>query len=227
MCSSDLFCTGLERSAEWEVAGADVAAQPLVKRQWILTRVHALLESLRAHEDRATVDELKALASANRIVTPYTSLLVLLPTRQPDDSFAAQEGVGLFDGLASEGRAFSPGAAVSRLVFLSPLEAEARRAEALRRDLSNPLLADFEVDRYVAADGSEYIRLLESAGIRRYVGTYVTVVEFNDELIGILRDWPAAIRVENGVGLALTVLAIWGLVRIRGLRAARARRMAP
>lgn len=218
---------GFERSAAWEVAGADVAAQPLVKRQWILTRVHALLESLRAHEDRATVDELKALASANRIVTPYTSLLVLLPTRQPDDSFAAQEGVGLFDGLASEGRAFSPGAAASRLVFLSPLEAEARRAEALRRDLSNPLLADFEVDRYVVADGSEYIRLLESAGIRRYVGTYVTVVEFDDELIGILRDWPAAIRVENGVGLALTVLAIWGLVRIRGLRAARARRMAP
>src|SRR5207249_4831300 len=74
--------SGASRILDIRSAGPDIPTQPLLKRQWVLTRIHALLEAARARADPGVIAELTTLATDNRVATPYTSLLVLLP--QPD-----------------------------------------------------------------------------------------------------------------------------------------------
>jgi len=118
--------SGAPRALDVRSAGPEIPVQPLLKRQWVLTRVHALLEAARARADPAVVAELTTLATENRVATPYTSLLVLLPQpNQGGDRSAAETsfpGSGLFaaPALASGASSgFSP-------IFVPPLVAEAR-----------------------------------------------------------------------------------------------------
>src|SRR2546427_713399 len=96
--------SGATRALDLRSAGPEIPVQPLLKRQWVLTRIHALLEAARARADPAVVAELTALATENRVATPYTSLLVLLPQpNQGGDRSAAETslpGVCLFAGPA-------------------------------------------------------------------------------------------------------------------------------
>ncbi len=199
-------------------AGADIPAQPLLKREWALTRIHALLEAARAREDPAVVAELTALATETRVATPYTSLLVLLPqTEQAADrsvSDGSLAGAPLFGpgaGLASpasSGQGFSP-------VFVPPLVAEARTADALNRDLANPLIAQGEIDRYVDVGSAEYQRLDTPAATSRYEGTYFRVLEVGGELVAVRLGSPEAAQLAaNGVGFAGMILAVLALVRL-------------
>src|SRR3989454_1344930 len=71
--------SGASRTLDIRSAGPNIPAQPLLKRQWVLTRIHALLEAARARADPGVIAELTTLATDNRVATPYTSLLVLLP----------------------------------------------------------------------------------------------------------------------------------------------------
>src|SRR5256886_5085976 len=71
------------RTLDVRSAGPDIPVQPLLKRQWVLTRIQALLEAARARADSAVIAELTTLATENRVATPYTSLLLLLPQPNP------------------------------------------------------------------------------------------------------------------------------------------------
>src|SRR5438046_1684542 len=143
---------GAAQALERTASGTGVPLQSLLGRQWVLLKIHGMLAALRAHEDPATLDALKALATENRVVTPYTSLLVVIPRTDPgsteaspaaDRAFAGIAG-GLFAAPASSGRGGPIG------VF-APLEIEGREAEALRQDLANPLVAENELDRRIFA----------------------------------------------------------------------------
>ncbi|HYV09203.1 MAG TPA: VIT domain-containing protein [Thermoplasmata archaeon] len=206
---------GVGHTLDVQAAGPDVASQSFLKRQWVLTRIHALLEAAHARADPAAIAEVTALATENRVATPYTSLLVLLPQetqggeRSTSDSFAASP---IFGGPA--GFASSPGSGGSRS-FLPPLVAEAQRADAMRRDLANPLVIEDEVDRFVAVGSPEYSKLDLSGAVSRYEGTYLRIVEVGGELVGVT-SWPpdTSQLVANGLGFAGVILSIIALARL-------------
>jgi hypothetical protein len=205
--------------------GSTVPVQPLLRREWILLRVHEMLRTLRAHEDPGLVEGLKSFATANRIVTPYTSLLVTIPAAESGAPAGTQAGSyeagSLFGGLIAAPAAPAAGfsrASSSRGPF-SPLEEESRRAEALRRDVSNPILADGEVDRWVSDSSPEGSHIGPAGGVVRFDGTYVRVFEVGDELVGVFREgaFPTPL-VANGVGIALALTSVVAGLLVRRRR---------
>src|SRR5205823_7374375 len=80
---------GAAQALERTASGTGVPLQSLLGRQWVLLKIHGMLAALRAHEDPATLDALKALATENRVVTPYTSLLVVIPRTDPGSTEAS------------------------------------------------------------------------------------------------------------------------------------------
>jgi len=207
--------SGAQRALDLQSSGPDIPVQPLLKRQWVLTRVHALLEAARARADPAVVAELTAVATENRVATPYTSLLVLLPQpNQGGDRSAAETsfpGSGLFTAPALTSGAsssFSP-------IFVPPLVAEARKAEALRRDVRNSLVAQDEVDRYVTFGSPEHARLDLSTAISRYEGTYLRILDVGGELVGVQRGLPDSTQfIANGIGFAGMIFAVVGFAQL-------------
>ena len=205
--------------------GSTVPVQPLLRREWILLRVHEMLRTLRAHEDPGLVEGLKSFATANRIVTPYTSLLVTIPAAESGAPAGTQAGSyesgSLFGGLIAAPAAPAAGfsrASSSRGPF-SPLEEESRRSEALRRDVSNPILADGEVDRWVSDSSPEGSHIGPAGGVVRFDGTYVRVFEVGDELVGVFREgaFPTPL-VANGVGIALALTSVVAGLLVRRRR---------
>jgi len=201
--------------------GTAIPTQALLPRQWLLMRIHGMLAALRGNEDPGLLAALKSLATDNRVVTPYTSLLVTIPrAAQPDGPpEAAQRGDGsLFGGFTGGLATSAPGSRFSSVVF-TPLEAEARRAEAMRRDLANPLIAENEIDRAVIVGSPDYERIDQGSATSRFDGTYVRVLEVGDELVGVfqddLRPMPAF---PAGLGLAMALLCLAAFVAVRRRR---------
>src|SRR5256886_11315839 len=83
--------SGATRALDLRSAGPEIPVQPLLKRQWVLTRIHALLEVARGRAASAVIAELTTRATENRVATPYTSLLVLLPQPNPSGDRATPE----------------------------------------------------------------------------------------------------------------------------------------
>ena len=213
--------SGATRALGIRSAGPDIPIQPLLKRQWVLTRVHALLEAAHARADPGVIAELTTLATENRVATPYTSLLVLLP--QPDqggDRSAADTslpGSPLFGAPALS----SPASSGGSFVFVPPLVAEARKADALRRDVGNLLVVQDEVDRYVTVGSPEYARLDLSTATARYEGTYLRILDVGGELVGVQRGLPDSSQLlASGIGFAGMIFAVAGLASVsrRGSR---------
>jgi len=216
--------SGVTRALAIRSAGADIPIQPLLKRQWVLTRVHALLDAAHARADPGVIAELTTLATENRVATPYTSLLVLLP--QPDqggDRSAADTslpGSPLFGAPALS----SPASSGGSFVFVPPLVAEARKADALRRDVGNLLVVQDEVDRYVTVGSPEYARLDLSTATARYEGTYLRILDVGGELVGVQRGLPDSSQLlASGIGFAGMIFAVAGLASVsrRGSRSRR------
>jgi len=216
--------SGATRSLDIRSAGPDIPIQPLLKRQWVLTRIHALLEAARARADPAVIAELTTLGTENRVATPYTSLLVLLPQPDQGGDRSAPEtsfpGAPLFAGPAlasASSSGLSP-------IFVPPLVAEARKADALRRDVRNVLVAQDEVDRYVSVGSPEYARLDLSTALARYQGTYLRILDVGGELVGVRSGIPDSSQfVANGIGFAGIIFAVIALARLsrRGARPAK------
>jgi len=217
--------SGATRALDLRSTGPEIPVQPLLKRQWVLTRVHALLEAARARADPAVVAELTTLATENRIATPYTSLLVLLPQPNPggDRSTAPETslpGAPIFGAPTSS----APASSGVSPIFVPPLIAEARKTDALRRDMRTSLVAQDEVDRYVAFGSPEYARLDLSTATSRYEGTYLRILDVDGELVGVHRGLPDSSQlVANGIGFAGIFLAVVGFTRLsrRGSRSHR------
>jgi len=211
--------SGATRSLDLRSAGPDIPVQPLLKRQWVLTRIHALLEAARARADPNVIAELTALGTENRVATPYTSLLVLLPQPNPggDRSTAPETsfpGAPLFGAPALSSPSSSTSSGLSS-IFVPPLIAEARKADALRRDVRTSLVAQDEVDRYVAFGSPEYAQLDLSTATSRYEGTYLRVLDVGGELVGVHRGLPDSSQlVANGIGFTGMALAVIGIVRL-------------
>jgi hypothetical protein len=180
------------------------------------------LTALRAHEDASLVESLKAFATANRVVTPYTSLLVTIPAASagPGDGQAVGGGEGrLVDFLGPVPTSPARGLLTSGPFSPSPLEAEGRRAEAIRRDLANPLVADLEVDRWVSTSAPEFAGIDQGTAVVRFDGTYLRVLEVGEELVGVTREglFPTAFS-TTGVGLAVAILSASALLVVRRRR---------
>lgn len=194
---------GVERSFPVTYGGSGIPTQPLLHRQWVLTRIHTLLDRVRGGEDPVAVEEIEALGTANRVVTPYTSLLVTIPRESPDsgsseftEDFLADFGLGGSQGLA--GGSIRPGSVESdsSRIFtprsLTPLSAEARLWDSWRRDQNAPLLIDDEVDRWISTDDRDAASAFRQEASRNgfrvaFQGNFVTVFEASGELVG-LRD---------------------------------------
>src|SRR3989441_252463 len=208
--------SGATRALDLRSTGPEIPVQPLLKRQWVLTRVHALLEAARARADPAVVAELTTLATENRIATPYTSLLVLLPQPNPggDRSTAPETslpGAPIFGAPTSS----APASSGVSPIFVPPLIAEARKTDALRRDMRTSLVAQDEVDRYVAFGSPEYARLDLSTATSRYEGTYLRILDVDGELVGVHRGLPDSSQlVANVIGFAGIFLAVVGFTRL-------------
>src|SRR3989442_2738818 len=206
-------------------AGAEIPVQPLRKRQWVLTRIHALLEAARARANPSVIAELTTLGTENRVATPYTSLLVLIPQPNPagDRSTAPETsipGAPLFGAPALSSPSSSTGSGLSS-IFVPPLIAESRKADALRRDVRTSLVAQDEVDRYVAFGSAEYAKLDLSTANSRYEGTYLRILDVDGELVGVHQGLPDSSQlVANGIGFAGIFLAVVGFARLsrRGSR---------
>jgi hypothetical protein len=209
--------SGVAYAIDVRSAGRDIPVQPLLKRQWVLTRVHALLDAVRARANPGELDELTSLATENRVATPYTSLLVLLPQRNqggersaPDGPVSALPAFGPAAGLSSPG-----GPAASSPGFVFPLLSEVQKAEAMRRDLANPLVVADEVDRYVDVGSAEYAKLDLSGANSRYEGTYLRILEISGQLVGVRSGLPDTSQiVANGVGFVGMILTVTALARI-------------
>src|SRR2546426_1172677 len=207
------------RALDLRSAGPDIPVQPLLKRQWVLTRIHALLEAARARADPSVIAELTTLGTENRVATPYTSLLVLIPQPNPagDRSTAPETsipGAPLFGAPALSSPSSSTSSGLSS-IFVPPLVAEARKADALRRDVRTSLVAQDEVDRYVAFGSAEYAKLDLSTANSRYEGTYLRILDVGGELVGVQRGLPDSSQlVANGIGFAGIALAVIGIVRL-------------
>jgi len=218
--------SGATRSLDIRSAGPDIPIQPLLKRQWVLARIHALLEAARARADPAVIAELTALGTENRVATPYTSLLVLLP--QPDQGGDRSAPETSFPGaplFAAPALASASSSGLSP-IFVPPLVAEARKADALRRDVRNVLVAQDEVDRYVSVGSPEYARLDLSTALTRYEGTYLRIFDLGGELVGVRSGLPDSSQlVANGIGFAGIIFAVIALARLsrRGVRPDHAR----
>jgi len=204
-------------SVDRSFPGSEIPDQPLLQRQWLLMRIQGMLAELRAHEDPATLEALRVLATENRVVTPYTSLLVLIPARGPDQTPPPAEAAleGLFGGTS--GLLASPGASQSSSFGLfAPVAAEARRAEALRADLSNPLMVERELDRIVFEGSPDAENFEAGSVVVRFQGTHLRVLEAGDELVAVLGDEFRPSRyAQNAIGFSVAVLALWALVRVR------------
>ncbi len=211
--------SGATRALDLRSAGPEIPVQPLLKRQWVLTRIHALLEAARARADPSVIAELTTLGTENRVATPYTSLLVLIPQPNPagDRSTAPETsipGAPLFGAPALSSPSSSTGSGLSS-IFVPPLVAEARKADALRRDVRTSLVAQDEVDRYVAFGSAEYAKLDLSTANSRYEGTYLRILDVDGELVGVQRGLPDSSQlVANGIGFAGMALAVIGIVRL-------------
>jgi len=210
--------SGATRALDVRSAGPDIPVQPLLKRQWVLTRIHALLEVARARADSAVIAELTTRATENRVATPYTSLLVLLPQPNPSGDRATPEtslpGAPLFGAPALAAPSSSTSSGLSS-IFVPPLVAEARKADALRRDVRTSLVAQDEVDRYVAFGSPEYARLDLSTATSRYEGTYLRILDVGGELVGVHRGLPDSSQlVANGIGFAGIFLAVVGFAHL-------------
>src|SRR3989449_2868729 len=211
--------SGATRALDLRSAGPEIPVQPLLKRQWVLTRIHALLEAARARADPSVIAELTTLATENRVATPYTSLLVLLPQPNPagDRSTAPETsipGAPLFGAPALSSPSSSTGSGLSS-IFVPPLIAESRKADALRRDVRTSLVAQDEVDRYVAFGSPEYAKLDLSTATSRYEGTYLRILDVDGELVGVHRGLPDSSQlVANVIGFAGIFLAVVGFTRL-------------
>src|SRR2546425_3334859 len=211
--------SGVTRALDLRSAGPEIPVQPLLKRQWVLTRIHTLLEAARARADPSVIAELTALGTENRVATPYTSLLVLLPQPNPggDRSTAPETslpGAPLFGapGLSSPSSSTSSGLSS---IFVPPLIAESRKADALRRDVRTSLVAQDEVDRYVAFGSPGYAKLDLSTATSRYDGTYLRILGVGGEFVGVQRGLPDSSQlVASGIGFAGMALAVIGIVRL-------------
>jgi hypothetical protein len=209
--------SGAAQAIDVRSAGRDIPVQPLLKRQWVLTRVHALLDAVHARANPGELAELTSLATESRVATPYTSLLVLLPQRNqggersaPDGPISALPAFGPGAGLASAG-----GPASSSPGFVFPLLFEARKAEALRRDLANPLVVADEVDRYVDVGSAEYAQLNLAGATSRYEGTYLRIFEIDGQLVGVRSGFTDTSQiVANGFGFVGMILTVTALVRL-------------
>ena len=220
--------SGATRALNIRSAGPDIPVQPLLKRQWVLTRIHALLEAARARADPAIIAELTTLGTENRVATPYTSLLVLLPQPNPggDRSTAPETslpGAPLFGAPALSSPSSSTTSGLSS-IFVPPLIAESRKADALRRDVRTSLVAQDEVDRYVAFGSPGYAKLDLSTATSRYEGTYLRILEVGGELVGVQRGLPDSSQLlASGIGFAGMIFAVAGLASLsrRGSRSRR------
>ena len=206
---------GSSRALDIRSAGPDIPVEPLLKRAWVLTRIHSLLEAARARADPRVIAELTALATENRVATPYTSLLVLLPQpnqggdRSPADT--SLPGSPLFAGPALS----SPASSGGSFLFVPALVAEARKADALKRDVGNLLVVQDEVDRYVTVGSPEYTTLDLSKATSRYEGTYLRILDVGGELVGVRRGLPdTAQLVANGIGFTGIAFAVIALARL-------------
>src|SRR3989475_4976158 len=210
---------GAIRSLDLRSAGPEIPVQPLLKRQWVLTRIQALLEAARARADPAIIAELTTLGTENRVATPYTSLLVLLPQPNPggDRSTAPETslpGAPLFGAPARSSPSSSTSSGLSS-IFVPPLIAESRKAHASRRDVQRLRVAQDEVDRYVAFGSPEYARLDLSTANSRYEGTYLRILDVGGELVGVQRGLPDSSQlVANGIGFAGIALAVIGFAHL-------------
>src|SRR5207249_3282122 len=181
----------------------------------VLTRIHSLLEAARARADPRVIAELTALGTKNRVATPYTSLLILLPQPNqggdqstPDTSLP---GTPLFAGPALSSPARSGGS----FLFVPPLVAEARKADALRRDVGNLLVVQDEVDRYATVGSPDYATLDLSTATSRYEGTYLRILDIGGELVGVRRGLPdTAQLVANDIGFTGIAFAVIALARL-------------
>jgi len=223
---------GSSESTERTFAGTGIPTQSLLERQWILMRIHGMLSALRAHEDPVLLESLKSFATENRVVTPYTSLLVTIPIAGPGESASdrqAASDIGSLLGGISGGFAAAPASGSPlRFIFSTPLEAEGRRAEALRRDLANPLVVEHELDRVVFVGTPEFAAIDQGSAISRFEGTFIRVLEVGNELVGILREDIFAFRLyPNGLGLAVALLSISAFFAVRGRRPGSAPRGRP
>ncbi len=211
--------SGAPRALDVRSTGPEIPVQPLLRRQWVLTRIHALLEAARARADPAVVAELTTLATENRVATPYTSLLVLLPQpSQGGDRSAAPEtsfpGAPLFGAPALSSPSSSTSSGLSS-IFVPPLVAEGRKMDALRRDVRTSLVAQDEVDRYVVLGSPEYARLDLSTATTRYEGTYLRILDVGGELVGVRSGLPDSSQlVANIIGFAGIFLAVVGFTRL-------------
>ncbi len=211
--------SGATRALDLRSAGPEIPVQPLLKRQWVLTRIHALLEAARARADPSVIAELTTLGTENRVATPYTSLLVLLPQPNPagDRSTAPETslpGAPLFGAPALSSPSSSTSSGLSS-IFVPPLIAESRKADALRRDVRTSLVAQDEVDRYVAFGSPGYAKLDLSTATSRYEGTYLRILDVGGELVGVHRGLPDSSQlVANGIGFAGIFLAVVGFARL-------------
>jgi len=203
------------RALDIRSAGPDIPVEPLLKRAWVLTRIHWLLEAARARADPRVIAELTALGTENRVATPYTSLLVLLPQpnqggdRSPADT--SLPGSPLFAGPALS----SPASSGGSFLFVPALVAEARKADALKRDVGNLLVVQDEVDRYVTVGSPEYATLDLSTATSRYEGTYLRILDVGGELVGVRRGLPDTSQlVANGIGFVGVAFAVIALVRL-------------
>ncbi len=180
-------------------AGPEIPVQPLLKKTWVLTRVHALLEEIASTGDKATIAELTSLATANRIVTPYTSILVTIPTTPPPGtpSVGSSDPFGLDLDLFGGGTLQGPGATGSgsgstllssgrtSRTFDTPLDEQARETQRFWDDVNNPLLAEHELDRLVR-EGSPEQRAIEArVPVLRSQGQSLSVFEVDGELVGV------------------------------------------
>src|SRR5256712_12781580 len=213
--------SGVTRALAIRAADPDVPIQPLLKRQWVLTRVHALLAAAHARADPGVIAELTSLATENRVATPYTSLLVLLP--QPDqggDRSTADTSLPSSPLFGAPALA-SPASSGGSFVFVPPLVAEARKADALRRDVGDLLVVQDEVDRHVAVGSPEYARLDLSTATARYEGSYLRILDVGGELVGVQRGLPDSSQLlASGIGFAGMIFAVAGFASVsrRGSR---------
>jgi len=202
-------------------AGTEIPVQPLLKKTWVLTRVHALLEEIAATRDPATVAELKALATANRIVTPYTSILVTIPSTPPPGTPSGGSSdpfdIDLFGGTLQ-----GPGAAAtgSESGLLStdrtarsvetPLDREAREAQRFWDDVNNPFLVEGELDRWVQQGSPEHRAIEARAPVLRFQGQSLSILEVDGELVGVYgpRLDPA------NAGTLVLWSAVWGMAAL-------------
>jgi hypothetical protein len=198
-------------------AGSEIAVQPLLKKTWVLTRVHALLETIAATGDPATIEELKTFATANRIVTPYTSILVTIPRRPPPGTppgpppagstnpFDFLNG-GTLTGPGSTPQGPSSGGGTVQPSITTPLDREAQETQSFWNDLRNPLVAEGEVDRFVREGSPEHLAIQGRASEVRFQGQSLSILEVDGELVGV---YGARLDPANLTGLVLWN-AVWG-----------------